>query len=59
MLELRLLHLGIACFGPSAKAAEIEASKDFSKGFMQRHDIPTARFDSFMDVEKATEHIKR
>ena len=56
---LVFMHLGIACFGPSAKAAEIEASKDFSKKFMQRHDIPTARFDSFTDVEKATEHIKR
>lgn len=49
---------GIPCFGPSAKAAQIEASKDFAKNFMVRHNIPTARFKSFTNVEEACEHIR-
>ena len=48
---------GIACFGPSAAAAEIEASKDFAKQFMSRQGIPTARFQSFTDPEEACKHI--
>lgn len=41
---------GIAAFGPSKAAAQIEASKSFAKGLMQRHGIPmstSARFDDF------------
>ena len=51
--------VGVKCFGPSAKAAQIEASKEFAKKFMDHHGIPTARFDSFIDVEEAVEHIKK
>jgi phosphoribosylamine--glycine ligase / phosphoribosylformylglycinamidine cyclo-ligase len=36
---------GIACFGPSQKAALLEGSKAFSKCFMQTHSIPTAKFN--------------
>ncbi|XP_062611217.1 trifunctional purine biosynthetic protein adenosine-3-like isoform X1 [Saccostrea cucullata] len=50
---------GIPCFGPSAKAAQIEASKDFSKQFMSRHGIPTARFCSFRDAKEACQHINQ
>ncbi|HLQ34653.1 MAG TPA: phosphoribosylamine--glycine ligase [Chloroflexota bacterium] len=35
---------GLRLFGPSAAGAQIEASKAWAKGFMQRHGIPTARF---------------
>ncbi|XP_076114249.1 trifunctional purine biosynthetic protein adenosine-3-like isoform X2 [Mytilus galloprovincialis] len=49
---------GICCFGPSAAAAQIEASKSFSKKFMERHNIPTARFQTFTCPEAATKHIK-
>lgn len=51
--------LGIPCFGPSAKAAQIEASKEFSKEFMSRHNIPTARFRSFRDPSEACQHINK
>ena len=33
--------------GPSAAGAQLEGSKDFAKAFMQRHDIPTARYATF------------
>lgn len=36
----------IAVIGPSAQGAQLEGSKDFAKGFMQRHHIPTARYMS-------------
>lgn len=54
-----LFHSGIPCFGPTAVAAEIEASKDFSKKFMVRHGIPTARFEAFTDSEAACKYILR
>lgn len=52
-----LTEAGIPCFGPSAAAARLEASKAFSKDFMRRHQIPTARFSTFTDVEKAKEYV--
>ncbi|XP_072178947.1 trifunctional purine biosynthetic protein adenosine-3-like [Diadema setosum] len=48
---------GVACFGPSRAAAEIESSKVFAKGFMDRYKIPTARWESFTEVEQACQHI--
>ncbi|MDR0937941.1 MAG: phosphoribosylamine--glycine ligase [Mediterranea sp.] len=36
----------VAVIGPSAKGAELEGSKEFAKGFMMRHGIPTARYKS-------------
>src|SRR5512134_3367046 len=43
----------IRCFGPKQAAAQIEASKVFSKDFMARHDIPTARYSSFSHFDQA------
>ena len=37
----------IPVIGPSRQGAELEGSKDFAKGFMQRHGIPTARYRTF------------
>ena len=39
----RLRHAGLATFGPSTAAAELEGSKAGAKAFMVRHAIPTAR----------------
>ncbi|MCP4808633.1 MAG: phosphoribosylamine--glycine ligase [Proteobacteria bacterium] len=44
---------GIPAFGPSAKAARLEASKGFAKDFMARHDIPTAGYGHFDGVAAA------
>ncbi len=48
-----LREAGIAVFGPSQAAARIETSKIFSKEFMQRHNIPSAAFAGFSDVQAA------
>ena len=48
----------IPCFGPSCAAARIESSKHFAKDFMQRHKIPTARWQAFTDAEEACKHIE-
>lgn len=37
----------IPVIGPSKEGAQLEGSKDFAKAFMMRHDIPTARYQSF------------
>jgi phosphoribosylamine--glycine ligase len=37
----------IPVIGPSKTGAVLEGSKDFAKGFMQRHNIPTARYETF------------
>lgn len=44
---------GLKIFGPSAKAAELEASKAFAKDLMLRYGIPTARGQSFTDLNPA------
>ena len=54
-----LTDSGIRCFGPSKKAAEIESSKVFSKDFMTRHDIPTARYAAFTQLEDALSYLDK
>lgn len=48
---------GIPAFGPNQKAAIIEASKAFSKAMMKKYHIPTARYETFSDVEKAKAYL--
>jgi len=50
---------GIRCFGPTQAAAQIEASKAFAKDFMERHQIPTARYATFSNFEEAIEHLQK
>jgi len=44
-------------FGPTAAAARLEGSKEFSKKFMARHSIPTARFRSFSEAGAACAYL--
>ncbi len=50
---------GLPCFGPSAKAAQLEGSKTFCKDFMIRHHIPTASYQSFTDQQQAITYIQQ
>lgn len=49
---------GLACFGPSKAAAQLEGSKAFSKDFLQRHKIPTAAHATFTDVQAASDYVR-
>jgi len=46
-------------FGPSKAAAQLESSKEFAKDFMRRHNIPTASYQTFTDLNKAKEYVKK
>ncbi len=48
---------GLRVFGPTQKAAQLESSKDFAKRFMKRHNIPTARHETFTDAKASHAHI--
>ncbi|MCB1671444.1 MAG: phosphoribosylamine--glycine ligase [Pseudomonadales bacterium] len=49
---------GLACFGPSANAAQLEGSKAFTKDFLQRHGIPTASYRTFEQVDAAVAYVR-
>lgn len=49
---------GFPCFGPNAKAAEIESSKVFSKNLMKKYGIPTAAYEVFTEQGAALEYIR-
>jgi phosphoribosylamine--glycine ligase len=54
----RLAEAGIKVFGPSAKAAQIESSKGFTKDLCRRYGIPTGAYERFTDVGKAEAYIE-
>ena len=54
----RLDDAGIAVFGPSAAAAELEGSKGFARAFCARHNIPQPGFERFDDCESALSHLR-
>jgi len=54
----RFNELGLPCFGPSAAAAQLEGSKAFTKDFLARHDIPTAGYENFTDLDAALSYIR-
>ncbi len=49
---------GLRCFGPSRKAAQLEASKSFAKDFFVRHQIPTAAYANFDTLSEALAYIE-
>lgn len=48
---------GLAVFGPTKAAAQLESSKDFAKAFMVRHNIPTSAYATFTSPEQAHAYI--
>ena len=48
---------GLRIFGPSKRAAQLEASKDFAKAFMIKHGIPTAAYQTFTDAALAHTYV--
>jgi phosphoribosylamine--glycine ligase len=56
--ELKAVCPDVLCFGPSKAAAELEASKAFSKDFLQEHNIPTAKYRTFTDPEEAIKYVE-
>ncbi|MFC3607156.1 phosphoribosylamine--glycine ligase [Stutzerimonas tarimensis] len=49
---------GLAIFGPTAAAAQLEGSKAFTKDFLARHGIPTAAYQNFTEVEPALAYLR-
>ncbi len=49
---------GLKCFGPSRGAAQLEGSKAFTKDFLARHDIPTAAYANFTELEPALAYLR-
>lgn len=54
----RFVSLGLACFGPSAAAAQLEGSKAFTKDFLARHNIPTGEYQTFTELAAALVYIR-
>ena len=49
---------GIPCFGPTKAAAMLENSKAWMKEFFKRHNLPTARYQTFSDFDAAKAHVE-
>jgi phosphoribosylamine--glycine ligase len=49
---------GLPCFGPTAGAAQLEGSKAFTKNFLARHQIPTASYAVFTEIEAALHYVR-
>ena len=50
---------GLRCFGPTKGAAQLEGSKAFTKDFLARHNIPTAAYQNFTEVEAALAYLQQ
>ncbi|MCF2857309.1 phosphoribosylamine--glycine ligase [Pseudoalteromonas sp. SMS1] len=49
---------GLAIFGPTQAAAQLEGSKSFTKDFLARHNIPTASYQTFTEIDPAIAYVK-
>jgi phosphoribosylamine--glycine ligase/phosphoribosylglycinamide formyltransferase/phosphoribosylformylglycinamidine cyclo-ligase/phosphoribosylamine--glycine ligase/phosphoribosylformylglycinamidine cyclo-ligase len=56
--QLEVVCPEVLCFGPTKAAAELEASKAFTKDFLQEHNIPTAKYRTFTDAEEAIKYVE-
>ena len=54
----RFAEAGLRCFGPSRLAAQLEGSKAFAKDFLARHNIPTAAYGNFTEIDAAVKYVK-
>lgn len=50
---------GLRCFGPRKLAAQLEGSKAFAKDFLQRHNIPGARYAVFTELNPALAYVRQ
>ncbi|MDE2307693.1 MAG: phosphoribosylamine--glycine ligase [Xanthomonadaceae bacterium] len=55
----RFRAAGLRIFGPRALAAQLEGSKAFAKDFLLRHNIPTARYAVFTELNPALAHVRK
>jgi len=55
----RFTDAGLKIFGPTKAAAQLEGSKAFTKDFLARHNIPTAFYGNFTEIEPAVAFIER
>lgn len=50
---------GLNIFGPSKAAAQLEGSKSFSKDFLANHNIPTAAYATFEEIDQAIAYVRQ
>lgn len=50
---------GVAAYGPRSDGAQLESSKAFCKDFFARHNIPTATYGTFTEVEAALDYLDK
>lgn len=50
---------GLRCFGPTKGAAQLEGSKAFTKDFLARHNIPSAAYGNFTDMDEAIAYVRQ
>ena len=55
----RFRAAGLKCFGPTRIAAQLEGSKAFAKDFLHRHNIPTAAYEVFTELDAALAYVRR
>lgn len=54
----KFIEAGLRVFGPTKAASMIESSKEYAKSLMMRHNIPTGKYESFDDFDKALDYVK-
>ena len=52
-------NAGLMIFGPTQAAAQLEGSKAFTKDFLARHNIPTAEYQNFTEIDPAIAYVRK